>query len=101
MPLDTRLTRVDANRVQIDNPRGIDAVLFANEQVPVQTAAVQAAGDARAAQTMEQFAEASRESFDQALAIKQASGGGASFERIKGVRLPIVPIALSADTSVF
>ena len=40
MPLDTRLTRVDANRVQIDNPRGIDAVLFANEQVPVQTAAV-------------------------------------------------------------
>lgn len=40
MSLDARLTRVDATRVRIDNPYGIDATLFANEQVPVEPAAV-------------------------------------------------------------
>ena len=37
---DRRLTRLDANRVKIENSHGIDAVLYANDQVPVETAAV-------------------------------------------------------------
>ena len=40
MALDPRLTRLDATRVRVDNGRGIDTVLFANEQVPVETSAV-------------------------------------------------------------
>jgi len=36
MTLDPRLSRLDENRVRIDNPYGIDAVLFANESVPVE-----------------------------------------------------------------
>lgn len=74
MPLDTRLTRVDANRVQIDNPHGIDAVLFANEQVPVETAAVTELLELLDLhETMEQFAEAAPDSFDQSPAIKQVA----------------------------
>lgn len=40
MPHDPRLTRLDATRLRVKNPHGVDAVLFANEQVPVEAAAV-------------------------------------------------------------
>ncbi len=32
MPHDPRLTRLDATRLRVKNPHGVDAVLFANEQ---------------------------------------------------------------------
>ena len=35
MAFDSRLTRIDENRISITNPYGIDATLFANEDVPV------------------------------------------------------------------
>ncbi|MEM7134346.1 MAG: RtcB family protein [Chloroflexota bacterium] len=38
--LDPRLSRVDKNRVQISNAYDIDATLFANEEVPVDSASV-------------------------------------------------------------
>lgn len=38
--MDPRITRIDANRLRFDNPHGIEATLFANEQVPVESAAV-------------------------------------------------------------
>jgi hypothetical protein len=38
MFLDNRLTRLDANRVRVNNRYGIEAVLFANAQVPVEAA---------------------------------------------------------------
>ena len=37
---DPRLTRLDASRVRIESPHGIDATLFASEAVPVEAAAV-------------------------------------------------------------
>jgi RNA-splicing ligase RtcB len=40
MALDPRLTRLDANRLRVNNLHGVDAVLFANEQVPVEASAV-------------------------------------------------------------
>ena len=74
MTLDSRLTRLDASRVQIDNPHGIDAVLFANEQVPVESAAVTELLEMLDLhRTVEQFAEASPDSFDQPPAIKQVA----------------------------
>ena len=37
---DPRLTRLDANRLRVENPHGIEATLFAREGVPVEPAAV-------------------------------------------------------------
>lgn len=61
---DPRLTRTDPNRVRIENPYGIDAVLFANPSVPVEPAAVdELVGMLDISQTVERFASASPESF--------------------------------------
>jgi tRNA-splicing ligase RtcB len=74
MALDPRLTRLDASRVRIDNPDGIDAVLFANTQVPVEAAAVSELLEMlRLQQTVEQFADAAPECFDQTPRIKQVA----------------------------
>jgi tRNA-splicing ligase RtcB len=65
MTLDPRLSRLDENRVRIDNPYGIDAVLFANESVPVEVAAVtELVQMLDLSRTVERFAEASPESFE-------------------------------------
>lgn len=40
MLIDSRLNRIDKNRVRINNRQNIDAVLFANEDVPIQQTAV-------------------------------------------------------------
>jgi tRNA-splicing ligase RtcB len=37
---DPRLTRLDATRLRVENPFGVEATLFANERVPVESAAV-------------------------------------------------------------
>jgi tRNA-splicing ligase RtcB (3'-phosphate/5'-hydroxy nucleic acid ligase) len=74
MPLDSRLSRLDASRVQVENPHGIDAVLFANEQVPVESAAVTELLEMLDLhQTVEQFADSSPDSFDQPPAIRQVA----------------------------
>lgn len=74
MSLDPRLTRVDATRVRIDNPYGIDATLFANEQVPVEAAAVTELVEMLDLHhTVERFAEASPESFEREPAIRQVA----------------------------
>src|SRR5262249_47273550 len=72
--LDPRLTRIDASRVRIDNPHGLDAVLFANAKVPVEPAAVTELLEMlELHQTVEQFVEASPESFDSEPTIKQVA----------------------------
>lgn len=72
--VDPRLTRIDASRVQIDNPHRIDALLFANDQVPVESAAVTELLEMLDLhQTVERFAEISPESFDQLPVIKQVA----------------------------
>lgn len=62
---DPRLVRVDANRVRIDNPYGVDATLFANKDVPVEPAAVdELVGMLALADTAHRFSETQPESFD-------------------------------------
>lgn len=62
-PLDG-LYRLDANRMRIDNPHGIEATLFASEEVPIESAAVEELTRMLdVAETAQQFAEASPESF--------------------------------------
>jgi tRNA-splicing ligase RtcB len=74
MPFDSRLTRLDETRLQVNNPQGVDAVLFANEEVPVETAAVdELLGLLDLRQTAERFADVSPGSFDEAPEIRQVA----------------------------
>jgi tRNA-splicing ligase RtcB len=60
--------------VRIDNPYGIDAILFANDQVPVESAAVTELLEMLELHgTVEQFAETCPDSFDQPPVIKQVA----------------------------
>lgn len=72
--MDPRLTRVDATRMRIDNPHGIDALLFANEEVPVEPAAVTELLEMLDLQeTVERFARASPGSFAEAPRIRRVA----------------------------
>jgi len=74
MTTDVRLTRIDESRLKIDNPHGIDAVLFANDQVPVESAAVTELLEMLDLhQTVERFAEVSPDSFDSPPLIQQVA----------------------------
>lgn len=85
MPHDPRLTRRDANRLRVNNPHGVEAVLFANEQVPVEGAAVTELVEFLGLQqTVEQVAEASPGSFDAAPAITQVAVTP-DFHKAKGI----------------
>lgn len=65
MPIDPRLTRLDENRVRVNNPHGVDTTLFANEQVPVEAAAVTELIELLALQDdVQRVAEAAPDSFD-------------------------------------
>jgi tRNA-splicing ligase RtcB (3'-phosphate/5'-hydroxy nucleic acid ligase) len=71
---DPRLSRLDENRVRIENPYGIDAVLFANSSVPVEAAAVdELVRMLDLSRTVERFAEASPDSFETAPAVTQVA----------------------------
>jgi tRNA-splicing ligase RtcB len=72
--LDPRLARLDENRVRIENPYGIDAVLFANESVPVEPAAViELVRMLDLSRTVRRFAAASPESFAAEPAVTQVA----------------------------
>lgn len=74
MFLDHRLTRLDANRVRVNNRHGIDATLFANEQVPVEAAAVtELLGLLELQETIERVAEATPDAFDEPPSIAQVA----------------------------
>lgn len=74
MASDPRLTRIDPCRVRIDNPRQVEATLFATDEVLVESSAVsELLGLLDLQQTVERFAEASPESFEQAPAIRQVA----------------------------
>lgn len=74
MTLDPRLSRLDENRVRIHNPYGIDAVLFANESVPVEASAVtELVQMLDLSRTVERFADASPESFETRPAVTQVA----------------------------
>ncbi len=74
MTWDPRLARLDENRVRIENPYGIDALLFANEEVPVETAAVdELVRMLDLSRTAARFAEASPESFETEPAVTRVA----------------------------
>ncbi len=83
--LDPRLSRIDATRIRIENSHGVDATLFANEQVPVESAAVTELLEMLDLQnTVQQFAEASPNSFDTPPRIKQVAVTP-DFHKAKGI----------------
>lgn len=74
MFLDNRLTRLDATRVRVNNKYGIDATLFAKEQVPVESAAVTELLELLDLhETVERVAERTPDAFDQPPAITQVA----------------------------
>jgi tRNA-splicing ligase RtcB (3'-phosphate/5'-hydroxy nucleic acid ligase) len=74
MTLDPRLSRLDENGVRIDNPYCIDAVLFANEFVPVEAAAVtELVQMLDLNRTVERCADASPESFETEPAVTRVA----------------------------
>jgi tRNA-splicing ligase RtcB len=65
MTIDSRLSRIDSNRLSISNPYGIDATLFANEGVPVDSSSVSELVELlELKSTIEKVAENSPGSFD-------------------------------------
>ncbi len=71
---DDRLHRIDANRLQVANDHGIDAVLFANDDVPVESAAVTELLEMlNLQQTIERTAEAVPDAFDLPPTITQVA----------------------------
>ena len=82
---DPRLTRLDANRVRVINPRGIEAILFANSDVPVEPAAVTELLEMMEInETLEQFAKIQPDSFDDVPSIGQIAITP-DFHKAKGI----------------
>jgi tRNA-splicing ligase RtcB (3'-phosphate/5'-hydroxy nucleic acid ligase) len=74
MIADSRLIRLDSARLRVVNDYGVDAMLFANEKVPVEQAAVTELIEFLDLQrTVEQVAKASPSSFDETPAITQVA----------------------------
>lgn len=85
MANDSRLTRLDPNRLQVNNDYGVNAVLFANDQVPVEGAAVTELIEfLDLQQTVERVAEVSPDSFDEPPAITQVAVTP-DFHKAKGI----------------
>ncbi len=85
LTIDPRLTRLDATRLRVNNARGVDAVLFANEQVPVEGAAVTELIEFLGLQQIvERVAEASPGSFDEPPGITQVAVTP-DFHKAKGI----------------
>lgn len=85
MANDTRLTRLDETRLRVNNGCGVDAVLFANEKVPVESAAVTELIEFLGLQqTVEQMAESSPGSFDVTPAVTQVAVTP-DFHKAKGI----------------
>jgi tRNA-splicing ligase RtcB len=71
---DPRLVRTDPHRLRVENPQGVEAVLFAGEDVPVESAAVgELLGVLQVADTAERFADAQPEAFDVPPAIERVA----------------------------
>ncbi|WP_395143584.1 RtcB family protein [Armatimonas sp.] len=102
---DPRLTRLDAFRVRIDNPQGIPTTLFASDEVPVEANAVMELLELLTLQeSVEAFAEALPESFDETPYIEQVAVTP-DFHKARGVPVGtvlatrgfIVPQAIGSD----
>lgn len=67
MSIDSRLTRIDQNRLSISNPYGLNVTLFANEKVPLDAASItELIGLLELNETIKKIEENLPESFDDA-----------------------------------
>src|SRR4051794_7939824 len=107
MPSDPRLCRLDATRLRVVNDLGIDATLFATEQVPVESAAVNELLDMLQLQkTVERVAAKSPASFDQPPQIERVAitpdfhkAAGIPVGTVLATRGFVVPAAIGNDVN--
>jgi tRNA-splicing ligase RtcB len=102
---DPRLIRIDDTRLKVLNDQGVDTVLFANEEVPVETAAVDELVSVVGLQdTVERLAEADASFFETAPALVKIAatpdfhkGAGIPIGTVMATRGYIVPQAIGND----
>src|SRR5262245_37857057 len=105
MPTDPRLSRLDPTRLRVNNDLGVDATLFANDQVPVEGAAVNELLELlQLRRTVERVAEKSPDSFDVPPAIDRVAvtpdfhkAAGIPVGTVMATRGFVVPQAIGND----
>jgi tRNA-splicing ligase RtcB (3'-phosphate/5'-hydroxy nucleic acid ligase) len=104
---DSRLSRLDAQRVRIENPYGIQVNLFAGQDVPVENKAVTELLELlELAQTVERFAEADPKAFDVAPSLERVAITP-DFHKAQGIPVGtvlqtkgfVVPQAIGSDVN--
>ncbi len=107
MPVDSRLTRLDPTRLQVENDLGVEAFLFANDQVPLETAAVnELLTMLELKRTVERMAEKCPSSFDVEPSIEQVAitpdfhkAAGIPVGTVLATRGFVVPQAIGNDVN--
>lgn len=105
MPHDPRLRRIDATRLQVVNDFGVPATLFANEQVPVESSAVDELLNVVAVQrTVQRLAEHDPRYFEATPALRQVAvtpdfhkGAGIPVGTVLATEGYLVPQAIGND----
>ena len=105
MPTDSRLERLDANRLRVINAQHVEATLFANEDVPVEKAAVaELLTMLQLRETVERMAETAPESFDTSPSIDRVAvtpdfpkAAGIPVGTVLATRGFVVPQAIGND----
>jgi len=104
-PKDPRLVRIDPTRLKVSNPQGVDATLFANEQVPVESAAVdELVGVVALRETVERLAENDPHFFESPPELTKVAvtpdfhkGAGIPIGTVMATRGFVVPQAIGND----
>lgn len=107
MPNDPRLSRLDPTRLRVVNDLGIEATLFATEQVPVESAAVnELLGMLEVQKTVERVADKSPSSFDRPPEIDRVAvtpdfhkAAGIPVGTVLATRGFVVPAAIGNDVN--
>ena len=102
---DPRLVRIDATRLKVSNPQGVDATLFANEQVPIESTAVdELVGVVALRETVERLAKNDPQFFEAPPELKKVAvtpdfhkGAGIPIGTVMATRGFVVPQAIGND----
>jgi tRNA-splicing ligase RtcB (3'-phosphate/5'-hydroxy nucleic acid ligase) len=105
MTADPRLIRLDKTRLQIVNPAGVDATLFANAQVPIESSAVdELIGVTELRQTTDRLSEHDPKFFQSTPELKKIAitpdfhkGAGIPIGTVLATRGYLVPQAIGND----
>jgi len=96
MPKSNDLTRVDENKLELNNCLGIDVSLFANEKVPIEQAAIDELREMLEIQkTVEAFQKCSPESFSEEARVQRVALTP-DFHKARGI-----PVGTILETSGF